>query len=398
MLIITGVLILVIYLPLNLFYLLFIAPRQVERHDESLGNKPKTEDRFAVQITDITSDEYGNVKVVLSLGIKELLGYLDGNNINKGEVTGNPPPDNVQFVINSPNVCRNSSKVKYIVYVHSSPENLHKRNLLRQTWISRTLFAERVIERVFLMGRSSKPGVQAKIQAEANTYGDVVQGDFEDNYKNLTLKALMGLKWVSVYCTQAEFAIKADDDAFVNIFNLLHLLEQHRGKKKLLACALWRDNSMPILRDPSKCSKWCVKFNEFPGRRYFPKYCAGLTFVFSTDLVQLLYNTSRTTSFFWIDDVYVTGILPMKVKNMEYISLIKNFTLKQDEALAQLKDANKSMTNLFVHVKKSEDFLPMWQLLLKRLTIDDVKLLGTDVIERSPSMKQLLSREAKKNQ
>lgn len=397
LLIITAALILLIYLPLNLFYLVFVTPRQSADNTGNKGNNNNNNQlaNVAIQISDLQSDEFGNVNVVLSLNIKELLAYLGDEKLRNGEATGNPPPDNVEFVINNPNVCRNSSKIKYIVYVHTSPKNSHRRTLLRQTWTSRTLFSERIIERVFLMGRTDEANLQAKIQAESDRHGDIIQGDFADNYRNLTLKALMGLKWVSTYCRQAEFAIKADDDAFVNIFNLLRLLERHRGKKRLLACPLWGDNSMPILRDPSKCAKWCVKYNEFPGRRYFPKYCAGLTFVLSVDLVQLLYKASKTTPFFWIDDVYVTGILPMKVKDVEYVSLIKNFTLKPEEAMAQLKNVNKSLTHLFVHAKKPEGFLPMWQQLLNRLPLDDIRLLSTDTIEQVPALKKAISPGAK---
>jgi hypothetical protein len=268
--------------------------------------------------------------------------------------------------------------------------------LLRETWASRHLFSERVIERVFLMGRSSKEDVQKKLQAESEKYGDIVQGDFMDVYKNLTLKGLMGLKWISTYCRQADFAIKADDDAFVNIFNLLHVLKQNEGKKKVVACSVWGDNSMPILRDPSKCSKWCVRFNEFPGQRYFPKYCAGLTYALSRDLIPLMYNASFTTPFFWIDDVYLTGLLPAKVKNVEYISLANNFTLKQDDAIAQLKDLNKPLTHIIVHAKRSEEFMNMWNMLLKRLPFDDVKLISTELIEQNAYLKKILASPVKK--
>ena len=386
-------LILLVYLLLNLFYLAFGIARQSGSGDDYSGSKGINSDeaRFPLEITDLQGDEFGNVKVVLSLNVKELLAYLGDEKLKNGEATGNPPPKDVQFVINSPNICRNSSKIKYIVYVHTSPENIQKRALLRETWASRTLFKHRIIERVFLMGRSDKPDLEAKILAESHRYGDIIQGDFHDDYRNLTLKALMGLKWVATYCEQAEFAIKADDGAFINIFSLLHLLEGYRGKKNLLACPLWGDNSMPILRDPAKCAKWCVRYNEFPGRRYFPKYCAGLTFVLSADLVQQLYAASKTTPFFWIDDVFVTGILPTKVKDVKYVSLIKNFTLKQEEAMAQLQDVNTSLTYLFVHAKKPEGYLPMWQQLLKRLPLTEVQLLNPDVIDQVPDMKKAAS-------
>ena len=44
---------------------------------------------------------------------------------------------------------------------------------------------------------------------------------FQDTYHNLTLKTIMGLKWMAIFCPQAEFVLKTDDDIYVNV-DLLH--------------------------------------------------------------------------------------------------------------------------------------------------------------------------------
>ena len=59
-----------------------------------------------------------------------------------------------------------------------------------------------------MMGTSSDEKDQEIVDEEHKLYGDIVQGSFLESYKNLTLKAIMGLKWVSQYCSQAPFAIK----------------------------------------------------------------------------------------------------------------------------------------------------------------------------------------------
>ena len=40
---------------------------------------------------------------------------------------------------------------------------------------------------------------------------------FQDTYHNLTLKTIMGLKWTSIFCSQARFVLKTDDDIYVNV-------------------------------------------------------------------------------------------------------------------------------------------------------------------------------------
>jgi len=57
----------------------------------------------------------------------------------------------------------------------------------------------------FLFGRlTSLPGAEEALDAENDQYGDVVQGNFDENYRNLTLKSLTGLDWVIDYCPAAE--------------------------------------------------------------------------------------------------------------------------------------------------------------------------------------------------
>ena len=60
-----------------------------------------------------------------------------------------------------------------------------------------------------MMGSSIEEKEQ-KMDEEHKLYGDIVQGSFIENYKNLTLKGIMGLKWVSQYCQEAPFVIKVN--------------------------------------------------------------------------------------------------------------------------------------------------------------------------------------------
>ena len=45
-----------------------------------------------------------------------------------------------------------------------------------------------------MMGSSTDEKDQKIVDEEHKLYGDIVQGSFIENYKNLTLKGIMGLK------------------------------------------------------------------------------------------------------------------------------------------------------------------------------------------------------------
>ena len=49
---------------------------------------------------------------------------------------------------------------------------------------------------------------------------------FQDTYQNLTIKTVMGLKWMSIFCPKAKYVLKTDDDIFVNIPLLIKALEK----------------------------------------------------------------------------------------------------------------------------------------------------------------------------
>ena len=72
-----------------------------------------------------------------------------------------------------------------------------------------------------------------EIRAEFDQYRDMVQGNFIDRYRNLTLKAVLGLRWMSQYCSQAPFAIKTDDDTFLNIFEMVRLMTENANKSRV---------------------------------------------------------------------------------------------------------------------------------------------------------------------
>ena len=50
--------------------------------------------------------------------------------------------------------------------------------------------------------------IEETILAEAHTSNDVLIEDFQDTYRNLTLKSTFMLKWLNNECSKARFAFK----------------------------------------------------------------------------------------------------------------------------------------------------------------------------------------------
>jgi len=65
---------------------------------------------------------------------------------------------------------------------------------------------------------------------------------------------------------------------------------------------------MPVLRvDP----KWAVSRADYAPDVY-PAYCSGIALLLSLDVVLALARIASRVPFFWVDDVFLTGILPAR--------------------------------------------------------------------------------------
>ena len=108
-----------------------------------------------------------------------------------------------------------------------------------------------------------------------------------------------------------KFILKTDNDTSVNIFNLVNICVKQRvsPSQKWVECSMWTRS--PILRNTR--SKWFVSMKEFKGNSY-PPYCAGYAFIMSTVSAPALWEASLQVPFFWVDDVYITGLVAAKAK------------------------------------------------------------------------------------
>ena len=211
------------------------------------------------------------------------------------------------YVINT-DACRGEDDVTLLVLVTSHEGNQR----LRAAW--RRLLPEEELarlgaRRVFLLGRpSQQEGYtsvnETLVEAESARYADIVQGDFSESYRNLTLKHLMGLRWAADYCPRARYVVKMDDDIAVDVYQLYDKLIERYPPRDLLLGLIHYD--MEPVRDPS--SKWYVPAAEYPAEFYRP-FLSGWMYVASQDVVNRLLSASERRQNFWIDDVHVTGTL-----------------------------------------------------------------------------------------
>ena len=391
-----------IYIALNIAYISFFSL------SVSTGSEDTNLQSLAARLKFGKPDANGKVEVVVSMDVDQLAKLLGNSDLSglynedskkssvevaKKHVTGFPPvlrgvssqlPMNVSYVLYNPTLCDDlSSGLTWVVAIHSTPDQSERRKVLRETWANISLFRQNVFRTFFVMGRANSAW-QNGIQAEFDQYHDIVQGDFVDVFHNATLKGLLALHYVVQYCSAAKYFIKANDDTFLNIFSMMQLFEASKRHQHTAVCAVWKENTMPILRDPKECMQWCVAADELPGRTHFPQYCAGLAFALSRELVSALYSVSLSTPYFWIDDVYITGLLMQEVSRLlpgiHYVDLISNFTLVEGDIENEYRDSRKSIHYTIAKIRNADTFRMVWKALFNRLTPSQFKLLSDTAV------------------
>jgi beta-1,3-galactosyltransferase 1 len=263
--------------------------------------------------------------------------------------------------------------VNILIYIHSSPKNFKYRQFVRETWSNRVLFPN--IRTVFMMGLANDSQVNNLLVYEYNEYGDIVQKDFLDTYRNLTIKALMALKWIKDYCPNINYIVKLDEDVLMNTFALLDYVDELKTQKfkieNTIMCYTW---SKAVVQH-NNTSKWFVTYDEINADIYLD-YCAGAAFILTPDLAPLYFNLSQYVKFFWIDDYYITGQI-RSLTNTTLISITSKFIMKESSSNEFYTLGNQIIFGHFT--KRINEFYRVWQ---KILQMNNIKLSESKILRR----------------
>ncbi|XP_031634332.1 beta-1,3-galactosyltransferase 1-like [Contarinia nasturtii] len=294
-------------------------------------------------------------------------------------------PSEYTAIIDPQNLFKENEQVLLLFVIFSNPNHFTAREILRQTWANTSEFnysqfskmhghlkeqylpfnhpewkryaheydtneiidgsdfdaANFRIRRVFLIGQTETEEMQNQVLAESQKYNDIIQEDFVDTYKNLTLKTAMMMKWVNNNCAEkVKFIMKADEDTFVNVPNLIHFLLG--GTIPVYNATLnryveqYKENIMDVLHSNSRLSyeedlligcrlcsimpcsvpedKWFSPPFMYD-REIFPIFLAGGSgYVFTMSTAAKLYKASMEVPLVLAEDAYFTGICAEKAK------------------------------------------------------------------------------------
>ena len=233
-----------------------------------------------------------------------------------------------------------------VIIVCSTVNHFHHRDVIRRTWASNIPASVKIF---FLVGLSNNENTSYLLDSESSNHDDLLQVNIRDSYDSLTNKSIAMLQWLTRSCLNIAYLLKVDDDTLVNVPRLLdslhHVTISHFIMGNIIAGA-------QPMRDRS--SKWYTPIGVYSEPTY-PDYVSGSAYVISGDLIQDLYTTTQRVPFFWVEDIYITGLCPAKLN----ATLVHNYKFK---SLANLNNDSCMITRyLTMHRVDHHNVLQIWK-------------------------------------
>ena len=261
-------------------------------------------------------------------------------------------PETYQYILNQPAVCKDSEP--FLVFmVPVAPLEAAAREAVRKTWgapsqDSLTLFF------VGLPEGGQVSSIQDALEEESRKHADIIQMNFQDSYKNLTIKTMMMMNWLAVHCPNASYAMKVDSDIFVNVFYLIRRLRSSPRQGFITGSVI--ADGRPR-REAN--SKWHVSEDLYP-EESFPRYVSGAGYVFSADLASRISWASRFVQVIPLEDVYIG--LCLRVLGVEPVYSRSLLTLRNLFEIRKLKYDRCTFAKLvIVNGFNPSELLHSWQ-------------------------------------
>ncbi|KAH8276383.1 beta-1,3-galactosyltransferase 5 [Drosophila bipectinata] len=213
------------------------------------------------------------------------------------------------------NVCRKADRELLAILIVTSYAGHDALRSAHRQAIPQSKLAEMGLQRVFLLAALPSREhflTQEQLVSEQKRFGDLLQGNFVEDYRNLSYKHVMGLRWAAQECKDhAKFIIKLDDDIIYDVFHLRRHLEALEVGQPALATSSTLLSGFVLDAKPPirlKANKWYVTRQEYPHALY-PAYLSGWMYITNVPTASRLVAEAERVPIFWIDDTWLTGVV-----------------------------------------------------------------------------------------
>lgn len=221
--------------------------------------------------------------------------------------------------------CELSESFKWtmVTFVKSGATNHKRRSFIRRTWGRVRYTSSGRFLVLFVVGRPAENSVLNLIEEESIRFNDIMMYNGSDDYVHIAYKSLASMQWASENLPTDYLYSSADDDFIVDIAGLEDLIEenmratvQQQWPVFPIVCTYSVPRDLHVVRD-HKFKTW-VPYDEYPWPT-FPRGCAGGFYTMRVDVVGLLWARAHDEPIVRLDDVWITGILRLKLAIPDYV-------------------------------------------------------------------------------
>ncbi|XP_050408091.1 beta-1,3-galactosyltransferase 2 [Patella vulgata] len=207
-----------------------------------------------------------------------------------------------KYLINESEICKPfPEKIFLLIAVPSKTSGFEERRVIRKTWGSLAV-NNTEIRLVFMLGYRSEIN-HHDLKIESENYHDIIQEDFYDSYRNLSIKSEAILRFASTFCQGVKYVLKVDVDVFINLPALIEDLRKHDRRNMIMG---YRHSFAKPVRNPKL--KWYTDGIAYPLAHY-PNYASGRAYVISGDITSKLLSVALQTKYNSVEDVFINGIV-----------------------------------------------------------------------------------------
>lgn len=212
-------------------------------------------------------------------------------------------PRNYKFIMDDTPTCKKTTPF-LILMVPVAPSDVAARDTIRSMWGNEKLVLGQSLETVFIIGAPVGDGaeqVQEKLRQENLQHHDLIQSNFHDTYRNLTIKTMVMLEWLAAHCAKVPYVLKIDSDMMLHVPNLVKLLQRPNTPKQNYMTGLVWWHSL-VLRNPF--NKFFMPWDVIAEPEY-PPYPLGMAYIMSLDLPRKILGVSPQIKPIYIEDAYL---------------------------------------------------------------------------------------------
>ncbi|XP_008425351.1 beta-1,3-galactosyltransferase 1-like isoform X2 [Poecilia reticulata] len=262
-------------------------------------------------------------------------------------------PRNYRFFMDNSPTCKTTNPF-LILMVPVAPTNLEGRDAIRRTWGGKKMVLGQLVETVFIVGLPGGVDAnqqQARLKQESERYRDLIQSNFQDSYRNLTIKTMVMLEWLAQHCAKASFVIKIDSDMLLHVDNLVALLlDPKTPKENYMTGLVWWHS--PVLRNPF--NKFYMPTHVIAEPEY-PPYPLGMAYVMSLDLPKKILRVSSQIKPIYIEDAYLgmclkrLGVSPTDPPDQRMFQVIPRHPLSSCDLSKVIAITTMSMSQMHIY-------------------------------------------------